>query len=192
MLLHVQLQTPIEEWLSTFNVQKNSISILDIKQDKIDVRLLIEFKGELPKEFQNSFTKVDKNVYLGTVRVNSRISTILAKYTIIQGYVINNSLVWVLVLEGYPEFRRVLREFVENKIDVKVIKVVKVRSKSIVTARQEQILRVALEAGYYDYPRKVTLKKLAEKLNISLSTLDEILRRAEKNIIESYLRDKGL
>ncbi|BCU70751.1 helix-turn-helix domain-containing protein [Stygiolobus caldivivus] len=192
MLLHVQLQTPIEEWARNLVYCKSSFSVLDIKLDNEEVKLFIELKGTFPQEFQNLFTKVDKDVYLGTLRVKSEIGKILSKYTIIQGYGIHDSLVWVLVLEGYQELRKLLREFIDSRIDVKVLKVVKAKSKSVITARQEQIVRIALEAGYYDYPRKVTLKKLAEKLNVSLSTLDEILRRAEKNIIETYLREKGL
>jgi predicted DNA binding protein len=52
-----------------------------------------------------------------------------------------------------------------------------------VTARQEQIIRKALELGYYDYPRRIRQKKLASACGISSSTLSELLRRAERNMI---------
>jgi predicted DNA binding protein len=52
-----------------------------------------------------------------------------------------------------------------------------------ITARQEQIIRKALELGYYDYPRKIRQKKLADACGVSSSTLSELLRRAERNII---------
>jgi predicted DNA binding protein len=52
-----------------------------------------------------------------------------------------------------------------------------------ITARQEQIIRKALELGYYDYPRRIRQKKLASACGISSSTLSELLRRAERNII---------
>jgi predicted DNA binding protein len=52
-----------------------------------------------------------------------------------------------------------------------------------ITARQEQIIRKALELGYYDYPRRIRQKKLASACGVSSSTLSELLRRAERNII---------
>jgi predicted DNA binding protein len=51
------------------------------------------------------------------------------------------------------------------------------------TARQEQVIRKALELGYYDYPRRIRQKQLANACGIGSSTLSELLRRAERNII---------
>lgn len=51
------------------------------------------------------------------------------------------------------------------------------------TNRQEQIVRKALEMGYYDYPRKIRQKELASACGVASSTLAELLRRAERNII---------
>jgi predicted DNA binding protein len=51
------------------------------------------------------------------------------------------------------------------------------------TARQEQIIRKAFELGYYDYPRRIRQKQLANACGIGSSTLSELLRRAERNII---------
>ena len=109
-----------------------------------------------------------------------------------QGNVVPDSIIWTVIVDGYQELKRLLKEFVDNKIDVKVLKVVKAKSDATITARQEQIIKIALEAGYFDFPRRITLNQLAEKLNISSSTLAEILRRAEKNIIESYFKERGL
>nr|MCL7344306.1 helix-turn-helix domain-containing protein [Candidatus Aramenus sulfurataquae] len=53
-------------------------------------------------------------------------------------------------------------------------------------------MKIAFEAGFFDYPRKIKIQELAEKLNMSVSNLSEILRRAEKNVISNYLRGKGL
>jgi hypothetical protein len=52
-----------------------------------------------------------------------------------------------------------------------------------ITVRQEQVIRKAFELGYYDYPRKIRQKKLAEACGISSSNLSELLRRAERNMI---------
>jgi len=192
VILHVVIKTPIEDWVLNLDWYRNSLTILDIKEDENGYRLLIEIKGNLSDNFQNSFSRVGKNVYLGSLRVNSKICSILSKYIVSQGTVISDSIAWTIILDGYSELKKLLKEFIDSKIEVKVMKVVKVKQGSIITARQEQIVKIALETGFYDFPRRITLRKLAEKLNVSPSTLSEILRRAEKNIIETYFRERGL
>jgi predicted DNA binding protein len=59
-----------------------------------------------------------------------------------------------------------------------------------ITARQEFVVKTALELGFFDYPKKVNLEGLSKRLNVSYVTLSEILRRAEKNIISSYFKKK--
>jgi predicted DNA binding protein len=55
------------------------------------------------------------------------------------------------------------------------------------TTRQLNVLKSAMEMGLYDFPRRITQDELALKVGIRPSTLNEILRRAEKNILGSYL-----
>jgi predicted DNA binding protein len=59
--------------------------------------------------------------------------------------------------------------------------------KEVLTPTQEYVLLLAFEMGYFNYPRKVTLKELSKALNMSPSTLNEILRRAIKNLIAYYI-----
>lgn len=63
--------------------------------------------------------------------------------------------------------------------------------RSDITARQEFVVKTALELGFFDYPKKVNLEGLSKRLNVSYVTLAEILRRAEKKIISSYFKKKG-
>lgn len=55
--------------------------------------------------------------------------------------------------------------------------------KSTLTEKQVEIFDVAKREGYYEYPRKLNAKELAEKMEISKSTLVEHLRRIENKII---------
>lgn len=192
MLLHISLKTPLEHWIKEENLNSGLFTILDIRPDnKNYYKVLIEYKGKNGNALP-SFTKVSKDTYLGTLQVNSKIISILSKYTILQGNILQDSIVWTIIVDGYEELKKLIKEFNEAKIDVKILKVVKAKSEDIITSRQEQIIRIALEAGFFDFPRKVTLNQLAEKLNISSSTLAEIIRRAEKNIIEAYFKERGL
>ncbi|EMA41035.1 bacterio-opsin activator-like protein [Halococcus morrhuae DSM 1307] len=55
------------------------------------------------------------------------------------------------------------------------------------TNRQQEILRTALTAGYYDIPRRTTQRDLAAELELSRGTIGDHLRRAEAKIIRSMI-----
>ncbi len=55
------------------------------------------------------------------------------------------------------------------------------------TLRQREILLRAIEEGYYDFPRRVTLSELAEKLGISKSYLSETLMKVESRLLPEAL-----
>jgi predicted DNA binding protein len=52
-----------------------------------------------------------------------------------------------------------------------------------VTERQMAALRLALESGYYEQPRKTSLRELAERTSVALSTYEEHLRKAENKLL---------
>jgi predicted DNA binding protein len=54
-------------------------------------------------------------------------------------------------------------------------------------AEQTAALTVAVERGYYDTPRSVTLDELADELGVPRSTLSYRLRRAEAALAESFV-----
>jgi len=75
-----------------------------------------------------------------------------------------------------------LIEELKNHHDFEVIGVGKAETTSL-TKRQKKIVRTAFELGYYDFPRKITLTQLSEKVNMSPSALSELLRNAHKKIV---------
>jgi hypothetical protein len=51
------------------------------------------------------------------------------------------------------------------------------------TQRQLEVFRLARDCGYYEYPKQITGSELAEKLEISTSTLHEHLHKAEATLL---------
>ncbi|MCI2414987.1 MAG: helix-turn-helix domain-containing protein [Candidatus Aramenus sp.] len=192
MVLYVTLRSPQEDWTRGIDWTKNSLIVLDVKESNGLARLLAEFKGDegALQKLNGKFTKVSKFKYLGTIELDTPVERILSGYIILNGVVWPEEVRWTVILSDYAELKRLLREFVDKKIEVKIIRVVKAKSQDVLTARQEQILKIAFEAGFFDYPRKIKIQELAEKLNMSVSNLSEILRRAEKNVISNYLGEK--
>ncbi|WP_254525192.1 helix-turn-helix domain-containing protein [Natrinema caseinilyticum] len=56
------------------------------------------------------------------------------------------------------------------------------------TTRQKEVLRTAVEIGYYDVPKQATHRDIADELECATSTVDEHLRKAESTIFLSLLR----
>ena len=51
------------------------------------------------------------------------------------------------------------------------------------TKQQKMAIELAQENGYYEYPRKITLEKLARRATVKLSTFQEHLRKAELKLL---------
>ncbi len=61
---------------------------------------------------------------------------------------------------------------------------------SSLTDRQREVLVTAYKLGYYDRPRKISSKKLAEQLNLSSSTLVAHRLKAERRLLAAVLDNK--
>ena len=57
----------------------------------------------------------------------------------------------------------------------------------LITKRQEEILRIAFDLGWYKAPRGCKLEDIAVRSNLSRSTVAEHLVHAEANIIGTYI-----
>ncbi|MDI3483405.1 MAG: HTH-type transcriptional regulator, dimethyl sulfoxide reductase transcription regulator [Candidatus Methanomethylophilaceae archaeon] len=60
----------------------------------------------------------------------------------------------------------------------------------LLTERQEEILKIALDAGYFNVPRKMELAELSERIGCCKSTLNTIIRKGLRAIVADYLSDK--
>ena len=56
----------------------------------------------------------------------------------------------------------------------------------VLTERQQEVLESAIDAGYYDSPRRCTQEALANDLEMAKSTCSEILHRAEERVIKQF------
>ena len=56
------------------------------------------------------------------------------------------------------------------------------------TSQQKTAVELAINRGYYDYPRKVRLEELAKMMKVSYSTFQEHLRKAEQKLLPYYAK----
>ncbi len=72
--------------------------------------------------------------------------------------------------------------------EAKLVSKHEIDSASLLTRRQEAVLKKAFELGYYDYPSRINARELATILKITPSTLSEILRRSEHKLVNFYIK----
>ena len=80
-------------------------------------------------------------------------------------------------VSSFESFRRILRELHRAGLSFRVNRVVRYKPKGILTETQERILLIALRAGFFDFPRRVTLEELAKGIGVFPFTLSEVIRR---------------
>ncbi len=66
-----------------------------------------------------------------------------------------------------------------------------VDTEGLLTDTQAAVLESAVEAGYYDTPREISLTELAAELDLAKSTLSETLHRAEGTVIREFVGESG-
>jgi len=89
-----------------------------------------------------------------------------------------------LVVVGSRERARMLLEALRRKgVDTQVLSSGPYEPPRHLTERQQQVLDAAVREGYYDYPRRINLTKLAAKLGVTKSTLSESLMIVERELL---------
>ncbi len=83
-----------------------------------------------------------------------------------------------------PEYRRMREELSKRGVRVLARHV----RKRTLTLRQRMIFLRAVQEGYYDYPRRITLSELARKLGVSKSYLSETLMKVESRLLKEVAR----
>jgi hypothetical protein len=65
-----------------------------------------------------------------------------------------------------------------------------VEAASPLSPTQRETLLAAVERGYYDTPREISLTELAEELDTAKSSLSETLHRAEEAVVKAFVADR--
>jgi predicted DNA binding protein len=101
----------------------------------------------------------------------------------------DGKLEWTL-LGSDSMVKSLLKELEQQGVAAEVLKIAQLEEEQELTARQENILQIALEKGYYEFPKRITLRQLAKVLDISPATLTEILRRGQKRVLQEHFKGR--
>ncbi len=197
----LQLQAP-ETWVSEVTSHHPSkIRILDCKPSEKDgIRQLVEVTAD-PEELEKVVEEVKKSpvvkeAYIVESKRGRMVGSLLTK-SVFCGMVMasnafcrtclfqsrakpDGTVEWTIAFTGREALTELLDRLKVEKVDVKILRLTSVADVDSLTSRQRSIVEIALEEGYFDYPRRITLRKLAKKVGVSASTVSEVLRRAKR------------
>ncbi|MDG7001310.1 MAG: helix-turn-helix domain-containing protein [Nitrososphaerota archaeon] len=94
---------------------------------------------------------------------------------------------WKVILSGKTLPGDLLAKLESKGLKASIVDGGEVRRNGLLTFKQEKVVKLASDEGYFKFPRKIGLKKLSEMLAMSPSTLDEVLRRAESKIVKTHV-----
>jgi predicted DNA binding protein len=99
----------------------------------------------------------------------------------------DGTVIWNLMGPDADSIRRLIGELKDSGRDVKVHCTREQESRNALTFRQKQALRLAFDLGFYDIPQRTTLQEMSPRIKCSKSTLNVMLRRAERKVLAEYL-----
>jgi len=95
---------------------------------------------------------------------------------------------WTLILSDKDVLKGIFDHLKAKSVIAELVKLTKIDDKETLTDRQDKITHVAFERGYFDYPKRISLRELAKMFDVSPSTLSEILRKGQRKIVLDYFK----
>jgi predicted DNA binding protein len=98
---------------------------------------------------------------------------------------------WTLFVTDREALKGLIEDLEGYGCQVELDRLRRVKRSELLTERQTEIIRIAYQWGYFDYPRRTTVRSIAKALGISASTLSETLRKGQKKVIEAYFKERS-
>jgi predicted DNA binding protein len=165
----------------------------------VEIRAPEDKLGEAVEELKGSsqfqevdITQTSKNKALASIHTDRcAVCSVLAgsECFLISASTKDGGIYWTLLASGKKPLRDLMDAMKGKGFDVDIVKMAEVKGREALTARQEEIIRVALEKGYFDYPKRISLRDLARLFGISISTLSEVLRTGQRKIIQAHFKE---
>ena len=169
--------------------------LVEIHAEEASVEAIIRAIAEHPSVHSAEFSPLRSGGVLGSI-VTSRCAAcqelsgsecfLTAASTLDDGRV-----EWRLITGGDGSLIDLLERLESRGCEIEVRSTRRLDRRSPLTPRQEEVIRMAFDMGYYEYPKRATIRDLARAFDVSPSTVAETLQRAEMKVIRAYLRENG-
>lgn len=178
----------------------NNLKVTDIRALKNSIRHLVEIGGnqtkKIPKDITQRIVKgKNKNTY--SFWFDSKgcevCETILSHAAFLisgkssEKYIIRYN----FIVPTFKAFNDIISSLKKRGYKIRILKKGTFEPKpGILTEKQEKIFWLLFKGGFFEYPRKVNLQELSNKIGTSPSSLSEMIRRGTRRLLEEYFERK--
>ena len=198
------IETPVEWKRELTNKYHAKINILDclpyhdtgnrdlveIEVDEKYVEMVLDDVKKNPEVDLVDLKEVSRGKIKGAVATNECVaccSMVGSEAFLLESHIDKQGkTVWRLLVTEKEAIREIISSLEDHRYTVELMKLTSVDVDELMTSRQEDILQIAYERGYFDYPKRISLRDLAAMFDISISTLSEMLRKGQRKIMEEY------
>lgn len=98
-----------------------------------------------------------------------------------------STITYSFLAPNFDAYKGIISTLEKRKFKVRLLKVGKIDSRTeVLTETQHRILWIALQTGYFDYPKRINSAELSSRLGISPATLTETTRRGIRRLLENF------
>ncbi len=146
----------------------NSFEVLGI--DRKNNKYLVLVVQNMPEIFSEIYDSMGYDAFIVT-------PIIISKNLLTVSVMIKDSLL--------EKFQNLLNRF---NIDFSLVKKIDISKRNDITLKQWNLVMEAISMGYYSIPKKVKIKDIAKKFNISIPAAERMLKRVEIKAIENMFK----
>ncbi|MCF2139124.1 MAG: helix-turn-helix domain-containing protein [Candidatus Lokiarchaeota archaeon] len=157
---------------------------------------LIEVKGRNLERFRKIIAQIiPKNQYTVLYEMTDRLllnfqmedpwflltiikTNLILKYPI----VVQSNQIFVDLIAERSKVDHLFDEFEVHSVPYSIKHIGRFITNPVLTYKQEQVLKTALDLGYFEIPRKISLSLLAKRLQVAPTSLSEMFRRIFKRL----------
>ena len=135
------------------------------------------------------------NRYRHTIIKNHRCKLVKALLDsgvlILYAQVRRDAIIWTLACT-WDDFRNLLSNLNDLNLDYEVIWKSSFLEDKKLSHKEFEAIKLALEHGYFENPKKIKLRDLARMLNVSEATASSLIRRALRKVVEHVVNTHTL
>lgn len=202
--IKLSIEIPQDKWLATFNrrypelnfhilsnflIGENSgITSFQIRGSSVK-QFISDFKEKLVKDSSQILFEGEDLVILNVKEVDPWILNTLVKTELLISYpvLVKEGKIRMEAITNRSKVDRFLTQLKKKDINAKIERIGYYYKSTLLTQRQNEIISLAYQNGFFNIPRSVSLSEFADDLNISKSALSETLRRIFKKLAKNYL-----
>jgi len=206
--IKISIEIPQDKWLATFNrkypelnfhilsnfpIGENSgITSFQIRGSSVK-HFISDFKEKLAEKTAQILYEDEDLVILNVKEVDPWILNTLVKTELLVSYpvLVKRGKIRMEAITNRSKVDKFLTQLKKKDIGAKIERIGYYYKSTLLTQRQNEIVNLAYEKGFFNIPRSISLSLFAKDLKISKSALSETLRRIFKKLANNYLNSSN-